>query len=148
MKLAAALAQVTTLGLDTPPFIYFIERHPVYLDLVREIFRRIDAGTLVGCCSAITLTEVLTQPKRIQDQQLESEYRNLLTRSRNLTLLPINARMADIAADLRARYRLRTPDALQIATALEANCEAFLTNDTALQRVQELRILVLNQLEL
>jgi predicted nucleic acid-binding protein len=39
------------------------------------------------------------------------------------------------AASLRARYGLRTPDALQISVALAAGCSAFLTNDARLQRV-------------
>ncbi len=38
------------------------------------------------------------------------------------------------------------PDALQVAVALEAGCEAFLTNDAALKRVTALRILVLDEL--
>ena len=36
-----ALANVTMLGLDTPPIIYFIETHPKYDALVTEIFRRV-----------------------------------------------------------------------------------------------------------
>jgi predicted nucleic acid-binding protein len=39
-------------------------------------------------------------------------------------------------------------DALQIATALIAGCAALLANDTRLQRVTELRVLVLDELEL
>jgi len=38
MKLDDALAGVDRLGLDTPPFIYLIERNPTYLNLVREVF--------------------------------------------------------------------------------------------------------------
>jgi predicted nucleic acid-binding protein len=66
----------------------------------------------------------------------------------NFRTLPIDVTTATSAADLRARYNLRTPDALQIATAITAGCNAFLTNDAALQRVSELRVLVLDQLEL
>ncbi|MBK9715381.1 MAG: PIN domain-containing protein [Kouleothrix sp.] len=61
---------------------------------------------------------------------------------------PIDAVVADQAAELRASYGLRTPDALQIAAALAAGCTAFLTNDARLQRVTELRVLVLDELEL
>jgi predicted nucleic acid-binding protein len=43
---------------------------------------------------------------------------------------------------------LRTPDAFQIAAALGAGCEAFLTNDLALSQVAELRVLVLDKLEM
>lgn len=42
----------------------------------------------------------------------------------------------------QARYHLRMPDALQVAVAIKAGCEAFLTND------RDLRILVLDELEL
>jgi hypothetical protein len=38
--------------------------------------------------------------------------------------------------------------AIQIAAALTADREAFLTNDAALKRVEELRILILNDLEI
>ncbi|MBA2503631.1 MAG: PIN domain-containing protein [Pyrinomonadaceae bacterium] len=148
MKIGDALQNVSALGIDTSPFIYFVERHPMYLNLVREIFKSIDTAAFVGYCSTVTLTEVLTQPKRTQNRQLENEYRDLLTHSRNLTLVSIIPEIADTAAELRSRYRLRTPDALQIAAALESRCQAFLTNDADLQRVKELRVLVLDRLEL
>ena len=69
----------------------------------------------------------------------------------NFTLLPIDRAVAEIAADVRARYRLRTPDALQVAAALSAGCEALVTNDTTLSRVTAppvFRVLVLDELEL
>ncbi|MEP7336274.1 MAG: PIN domain-containing protein [Acidobacteriota bacterium] len=79
---------------------------------------------------------------------MQQEYRELLLRGLNFTTLAVSAAIAERAAELRARYRLRTPDALQIATALEADCEAFLSNDTGLRRVTELRVLLLDDLEL
>lgn len=148
MKLADALSGVTVPAFDTAPFIYFIERHPVYLDLMREIVRRIDAGAIVGRSSVVTLTEVLTRPKQVGDLITEQAYRRRLLGSRNFMLVPIDTDTAADAANLRARYRLRTPDALQIAAALRAGGEAFLTNDTALGRVTELRVLLLDDLEL
>jgi predicted nucleic acid-binding protein len=45
---------------------------------------------------------------------------------------------------LRARHRLRTPNALQIAAALSVGCRAFLTNDASLGRMNELRVLGLD----
>ena len=56
--------------------------------------------------------------------------------------------IADAAAELRARYNLRMPDALHVAAALSTSCDALLTNDARLKRVQELPILVLDELEL
>jgi len=143
-----ALSGVSRPGFDTPAFIYYVERNPAYVTLVREILRRLNAGLFTGHTSIITLAEALTYPKRIQDSALEQSYRLLLLNSRNIETHDTDAIIADIAADLRARYNLRTPDAIQIATALEAGCEAFLTNDRRLQRVTELRILVLDELTL
>ena len=147
-KLDDALIGVTRLGFDTAPFIYFVERHPAYVGIVREVIRRVDSGIISGCASVVTLTEVLTQPKRLGNTALEVSYRELLLQSRNFTLIAIDAAIAEQAADLPARYGLRTPDALQVAAALSAGCEAFLTNDTTLKRMAELGILVLDELEL
>ena len=142
-----ALADVTTVGFDTSPIIYLIETHPEYDELVTEIFRRIDQGISIGFTSAITLTEVLTQPLKQGQIQLQREYRDLLLHSANFHTLPVNAEIAEQAAGLRARYGLRTPDALQVAVATTAKCQVFLTNDKALERVEDVNVLVLDELE-
>src|SRR5215510_11542331 len=141
------LVGVTSLGFDTAPLIYCVERHPVYVDIMREFVQRVDTGAVLGYSSMVTLTEVLTQPQQKGDATVEREYRDLLLHSRNFTLLPIDPVIAERAADLRARYRFRTPDALQIAAALTAGCQAFLTNDPRLKRTRELRVLVLDDLK-
>src|SRR5690349_3527819 len=138
-RLNDALANVTRLGMDTPPVIYFVEANPQYDALVTEIFQRGAHGRIRLCTSVITLTEVLVQPIRRGNARLEREYRDLLINSADFETFPINSVLAEDAAELRARYNLRTPDALQIAVALEAGCEAFLTNDNQLSRVTELQ---------
>jgi len=145
IKLDEALSGVVALGFDTPPFIYFIERDQKHLPVLREVFRRIDAGAIQGYSSVITLTEVLTKPRAAGDVTMERA--ELLTGSRNFTLLSIDSRVASNAADLRARYGLRTPDALQVAAGLNAGCQALLTNDSRFRRVSELTIFVLDELE-
>jgi predicted nucleic acid-binding protein len=147
-KLNDAFIGVTKLGFDTAPLIYFVERNPKYVDLVREVVRRVDVGQISGFSSMVALTEVLTKPKKVGDTKTEDEYRDLLLHSRNFRLILIDSTVAERAADLRARYNLRTPDALQIAAALETGCQAFLTNDIQLKRVIELRVLILDELEL
>jgi predicted nucleic acid-binding protein len=148
MRLTDALSGVTKLGLDTAPFIYFIESNPSYLALMREVMRLIDSQSLVACCSVITLTEVLTRPLQMGDSALADQYRNILLNNRSLTVLPIDPAIAERAAKLRADHRLRTPDALQIADALEHGCEAFLCNDNNMRRATDLRILLLDELEI
>ena len=148
MRLDEALQGILRLGVDTAPFIYFVERHPDYLGLMREIIRRIDAGEIEAVSSVVTLTEVLTHPLRFKNVLLAQRYRDVLYRSRNFRLLPIDAAIAEVTTDLRTRYNLRTPDALQLATAIKAGCDAFLTNDATLKKVTELKVLVLSELQL
>jgi predicted nucleic acid-binding protein len=146
-KIDEVLVGVTSLGFDTALLIYFVERHPAYVDIVREFVQRVDSGAILGYSSMVTLTEVLTQPKQKGNTTLEQEYHDLLLHSHNFKLLPIDLVIAERAADLRARYRFRTPDALQIAAALAAGCQAFLTNDPQLKRTKELRVLILDDLK-
>lgn len=145
-KLETLLTGVTKLGIDTAPVIYFVEAHPHYDALVTEVFQSIADNKLIAITSVITLTEVLIQPLRENQPGLQQQYRELLTRSANFDMIFIDDIIAERAADIRAQYNLRTPDALQIATALIAGCEAFLTNDLALKRVADMRIIVLEEL--
>jgi predicted nucleic acid-binding protein len=137
-------AEIRRLGFDTAPFIYFVNRHPAYLQMMRNIVKRIDDGIIKGYASVITLTEVLVHPKRNKETGLEKEYRTILQNSRNFELVPIDAEIADKASELRARYNLRTPDAIQIAAVLSVGCEAFLTNDKKLKNVGGIKVIVLD----
>lgn len=148
LQIALMDAEVVDLGFDTAPIIYFVEANPQYNDLVTEVFQQVAVGYYNGFTSAISLTEVLIHPLRQGNTTLQQRYRDLLLNSENFHIIAIDAEIAERAADLRARYNLRTPDSLQIAAALSAYCEAFLTNDRGLSRVTELNVLVLDDLEL
>jgi predicted nucleic acid-binding protein len=146
--LDSALSGVTTVAFDKVPFIYYIELHPDYVPILDDLFHRVDSGLMHGVSSVVTLTEVLTRPKQTGDQRIENAYRSLLLNSRNFSLIGIDAWIAERAADLRAKWSLRTPDALQIATAIDANCQAFFTNDHRLRHITDIQVLMLDDLSL
>jgi predicted nucleic acid-binding protein len=56
----------------------------------------------------------------------------------SLAWLPPDLAIADTAAQLRAAYRLRTPDAIQAATAIRAKVSTLFANDPIFQRVKEI----------
>ena len=89
----------------------------------------------------------MVRPLSTGNERLAQEYLDILVISGTYNLIAITASIARIAADLRARYNLRTPDALHIASAIATGCDAMLTNDFHLKRVQELSILSLDELE-
>ena len=135
-----------TIGVDTSPFIYLIEEHPVYLDAVRSFFKKMDAREISAVTSTVTLLEVLVQPFRRGADHLAGQYRQALLNAIHLSCVPVTGEIAEEAARLRANYNLRTPDAIQLATAIQSGATAFLTNDSFLTSVPTLEILILDQL--
>jgi predicted nucleic acid-binding protein len=131
-------------ALDTALFMYWIEEAQPYLDLISPIFKAVNDGAVEIVSSALTLLEVMVVPYRTGRLDLSDRYEEVLTRSRNLSLIEIDRAQLRAAAQLRAVYSLRTPDALQIAAALSERCTAFLTNDRRLPSIAGLRIVQLS----
>ena len=130
-------------ALDAATFIYYIEEHPRYLSIVDPVFAAIDEGDLEAVTSSITLLETLVVPLRVANQPLASRYEALLTRSRGLQLVPVDLDQLRSAAHVRAQSRLKTPDALQLAAALWAQCTVFVTNDGRIPSFPGIRVLQL-----
>jgi predicted nucleic acid-binding protein len=138
--------QGQTIGLDTAPLVYFMEKNPNYVDKVRPFFTALAKGDFKVVTSTVTLLEVLVKPLREGKTELAQTFRDILLNNDYLTIIPVSPAIAEKAAKLRAAYNLKTPDAIQIATAIQAKATAFITNDAKLSVVQNLRILVLNNL--
>jgi predicted nucleic acid-binding protein len=60
-----------------------------------------------------------------------------------LVLAEVSSAVIERATELRARYHLKTPDAIHYATAVELGATAFLTGDQALSRCSEVPVEVL-----
>jgi len=148
VKISDALEGIQRLYTETAPLIYYVEEHPTYVAKMDAIIEAIEDRPIEAVSSVMTLTEVLTRPFKLGNARLEREYRDILLHSGGFHLLTITARIAESAAALRARYNLRTPDALHVAAGIDARCDAFLTNDAGIKRVTEIAVLVLDELEL
>ena len=147
MKLAKQLEKVEKIFLDTAPVIYFVEKNPDFALKAQEIFNRLDDGKLIAVVSPITLAECLVVPYKQETPDVAQVFTDLLVNSESVLFYPIDEITADKAADLRARYNLTLTDALQLAVAIQAECDAFLTNDIDLKRVKEIPIIVLSEVE-
>lgn len=133
-------------GLDTAPLIYFIEENPNYLDVTDAFFEAMFRGEFSVVTSVLTITEVLVYPLRQGNTALSQQYREILFNSQGLTTIEVFPDIAENAAQLRANYNLRTPDAIQMATAIRGGASFFLTNDARLLSLPALTVLVLDQL--
>ncbi|MBI4744996.1 MAG: PIN domain-containing protein [Deltaproteobacteria bacterium] len=130
--------------IDTAPIIYFIEKHPKYIDLLHPVFTAIDAGSIDAITSTVTLLEVLVLPLRNDDKALAKKYREVLLYSEGFTTYEMLHEVSELSAELRAKYNIKTPDAIQIATGILYGATFFLTNDPALEKVSEIKVMVLD----
>ena len=56
-------------------------------------------------------------------------------------VVPLTAQVAALAAQLRGQYRLKLPDAVQLASALDIGAAALVTHDRNFSTVQGLPVL-------
>ncbi len=92
------------------------------------------------------MVELLVLPYREGDEQRANDFYGLLSTYPNLDWIAPNLEIADLAARIRAAHRLRTPDALQAATAGHALATGLITNDPVIARVEGFETLVLDHL--
>lgn len=132
--------------MDTSIFIHQLEANGRYLALTDQIFAWIERPGSKAVTSTVTMTELLVQPYRDRDEQSVDEIYGLLATYPNLEWIAPTMEMSDLAARMRALYRMRTPDALQAATAAHGRATALITNDPVFQRVESFETLVLDSL--
>ncbi|MCC6299734.1 MAG: PIN domain-containing protein [Anaerolineales bacterium] len=137
-ELGKRLATAKLVGLDTPTFIYFLEDNQRYSSLAQIIFAGIEKGKWQGVTSTITLMEVTVRPWQLGRELAAREYEAVLAHFPNLSVVDVDRNVARAAAQLRAKYNVSPPDALQVAASLSFGAKAFITNDRRLSRLAEL----------
>jgi predicted nucleic acid-binding protein len=136
-----------TIGLDTAPLIYYIEEHPDYIEIIAPFFEALKRRKLRVVTSTITFMEVLVAPMKRNNSQLVTKYRTVFSNMEDLSIITITKSLAERSARIRATCNLRTPDAIQVATAMYAKADFFLTNDKRLASVPDINVLVLDDLK-
>jgi predicted nucleic acid-binding protein len=145
-RLDAFLRRHRRIAIDTPVFIYQLENNSRYVGLTDRIFSWLEQPTGRAVTSTITMTELLVQPYRDGNQRLANDFYGLLSTYPNLEWIAPSLGIADTAARIRASQQLRTPDALQAATAVQAAASGLITNDPAFGRVGGFETLVLDRI--
>ena len=134
-----------TLFFDANIIIYRVEAvepfNQLVLATVQNLFEKYpDTGFAV---SRLSLLECLVKPLREQNNPDIERYRNFFI-STGLQIIEINALVIETATLLRARYGLRTPDAIQAASALSIKGPVtFLTGDKQFRKLQGLNVHVI-----
>jgi uncharacterized protein len=115
--------------LDACLVIYLIERHVRWGELVARAMAL--AGDARFGVSPLVKCECLVGPIKRGDPVLREAYVELFDQLASLAMPELVYLQA---ADLRARFGLRMPDALHLACAQHHRCAALWTNDDRLAR--------------
>jgi predicted nucleic acid-binding protein len=131
------LAKATVIGLDTSIFVYFLENNQQYAPLAEIAIKGIEDGKWQGVTSTITLMELTVRPWQLGNETAAREYEAVLVHFPNLAIVDVDRNIARAAAQLRARYNIPPPDALQVAAGIAHGAKAFLTNDKRLSKLKD-----------
>lgn len=130
--------------LDTNFFIRFIEGDS------KPLLRLIDEAESGRCrlvTSELTLAEVLVVPLRLGREDLVAAYETLLANDGLIDVLPVTRKILRASAALRASIGNKGMDAVHVATAVEAECEIFLSSDTGIRPPPGLTLVTLEAYE-
>jgi predicted nucleic acid-binding protein len=131
--------------LDANPIIYTVEKHPVLSPLLQPLWQAARARTIEVVSSDLALMETLVGPIKNGDSALQATYERALLGT-DLRLLPITQFILRESARLRATTKLKTPDAVHLATAQTAGCALFVTNDAGFRSAATIPVVILDDL--
>ncbi len=121
---------------DSDVVIFLVEDHPKFRPLVDAALSDLQSGSLMTC--AMVRFETLTKPTQNNDHWLLQDYHHFYRTSCQSHV--ITETTFDLALTLRARHRLKSPDAINLACAIQSGSEVFLINDRDYKTVTEIRI--------
>ncbi|MXY65832.1 MAG: type II toxin-antitoxin system VapC family toxin [Gammaproteobacteria bacterium] len=115
--------------LDTNIFIFILEGPPTYQQILDTFMDAVEDGRVSCYSSELALAEALVIPFRKGYSEHVSQYSQLLQDEKFVTLIPTDRRIFFGAAFYRAGYNLTLPDAIHVASAINAGYDILLTND-------------------
>ena len=145
-RLNAFLRRHRRIAFDTPVFICALESNPRYIAFADRALDWLEQPHHAGVTSTLTMTELLVLPYRNGDEVRVNHFFGLLSTFPNLDWVAPDLAIADEAARIRGVHLLKTPDALQAATAVRSHATGFITNDPDFRKVSEFETLLFDEL--
>ncbi len=128
---------------DTNVVIYSVERVEPYRTLLAPMWERAHAGDLAIVSSESIVIEALVRPLRERNAVLVRFLLDMFN-AEEVRLIPAARSHWEHGARIRADTGLKAADALHAATALQAGCDLFITNDADFRRVDGLAVVILD----
>jgi predicted nucleic acid-binding protein len=128
--------------LDSNIVIYLIEQRPDFGPRASAQLAEMEARNDQLVVSDLTRLECRFNPMPLGDHLTLQLYDEFFARS-EVQVIGLTTAVCDRATEIRAQRRIKTPDALHLAAAMEAGCDMFLTNDLRLATFPGLTVEIL-----
>lgn len=118
--------------LDSNVFIAHREAGGATGTALLGLFALLEQGVILASTSELALAEVLVQPLAARDFSRIADYRALLEPGGVVAIISVSRKVLEAAAALAAETRMALPDCIHLATAMQAGCDVFVSNDRGL----------------
>ena len=145
------MRKISSVTLDSMIFLYLFEEDKRFIKKIKPLFENIENGRLKALTSIISPLEVLSAPKLEKVPEKRTAFRRFFQKTPNLVVQALSWEVMEKAAEMRRRhFSLRTPDSIQLATAVVTKSQLFITNDEKLKklRIMNLTISLVNELNI
>lgn len=130
--------------LDSSSIVYLVESDKELYEAMKRRVRELqEPSGAFFLSSQVARLECRTKPMRDGDLRTLADYDAFFAID-NVDVFDVTGETADIAAGLRARYGFKTPDAIQIATAIQHRADVILTGDKEWSRFKEIPVEVVS----
>lgn len=140
----SGMKKLNKIGLDSNIFIYYFNSNLEFGLPAKKIFDKLSSNNLRAVTSIVSLIEVLSSADLSGNAVAEIRIR--FSNIPNIDILDVSEEIAVKTADIRRKYGFRTPDAIQLATAVTAHAQVFITNDDSLKKFKEMKVILLKEL--
>lgn len=138
VSLEGAVAAGDTILLDTSVVIAYLDRSAATSGIAAHVLDvLVLSGRNPALLSMVTVTELLVRPAQTGVPAHRTAALGFLRHFPGMSLREVDFAVADQAATLRGRFRLSTPDALVVATAMVGGAGTIISNDRAWSRLPE-----------
>lgn len=126
--------------LESNAFIYFVEAQVEVSRLLKPLFEAISHRPGSAVTSELTLAEVMAPTSNPSAPPLlvrKRAYLSLIVWNRSILLKPITRDILYDTIALRDVTKLRLPDAIHLATAIQNGCRFFLSSDRDFKKMPQ-----------
>lgn len=134
-----------TIALDSMVFIYLIEKTEPYFTPCKHLLSLAESGQITAFSSIVSVLETLSPSKYIPADYTQVEIINFFKNTPGVSICPVDWPVCLEAARLRRENKfLKTPDSLQLATAMVNHADFFITHDAKLQKLSLPNLKIIN----